>query len=196
MARPCNNLIIGRNLLVRGLTMNPAQFVIRLEDRYDPAIAEELSRLADRTFRESMGHLYKAEDIALFMEEKHAPEVYGALLKDPSFGIWTARDEKGDAVAYLVVGPCDLPVPDRPDSAGEIIRFYADKSIRGKGVGGRLIEKGLAWLEHRFGHIYLSVYSENFAAQRLYARYGFEKVHEYLYRVGNQSDPEFILKRK
>ena len=63
------------------------------------------------------------------------------------------------------------------------------KTIRGKGVGGRLIEPGLAWLEERFDHIYLSVYSENFAAQRLYARYGFEKVHEYLYKVGNQSDP-------
>ena len=176
--------------------MDPAQFVVRFEDRDDPVVADELSRLADRTFRESMGYLYKAEDIALFMEEKHAPKVYLTLLRDPSFGIWTARDEKGDAAAYLVVGPCSLPVPERPDSAGEVIRFYADKTIRGKGVGGRLMEPGLAWLEERFDHIYLSVYSENFAAQRLYARYGFEKVHEYLYKVGNQSDPEFIMKRQ
>ena len=176
--------------------MTAAQIVIQRETGDDPAVAKELSRLADRTFRESMGYLYKAEDIALFMAEKHAPDVYLALLQDSSFGIWTARNPEGEAVAYLVVGPCDLPAPNRPESAGEIIRFYADKTIRGKGIGSQLIEQGLAWLEQRFDHIYLSVYSENFAAQRLYARYGFEKVHEYLYRVGNQSDPEFILKRQ
>jgi ribosomal protein S18 acetylase RimI-like enzyme len=39
------------------------------------------------------------------------------------------------------------------------------------------------------------VWSENFGAQRFYGRYGFEKVGEYGFRVGNTVDHEFILKR-
>jgi ribosomal protein S18 acetylase RimI-like enzyme len=39
------------------------------------------------------------------------------------------------------------------------------------------------------------VWSENFGAQRFYARYGFEKAGEYLFPVGDTHDLEFILRR-
>ena len=39
------------------------------------------------------------------------------------------------------------------------------------------------------------MWSENFGAQRFYARYGFEKAGEYLFPVGNTNDLEFILRR-
>jgi ribosomal protein S18 acetylase RimI-like enzyme len=39
------------------------------------------------------------------------------------------------------------------------------------------------------------VWSENFGAQRFYARYGFEKAGEYLFPVGDTNDLEFILRR-
>ena len=40
--------------------------------------------------------------------------------------------------------------------------------------------------------IQLSVYSENFGAQRFYQRYGFEKVADIGYWVGEQRDDEFL----
>jgi len=39
------------------------------------------------------------------------------------------------------------------------------------------------------------VWSENFGAQRFYARYGFEKVGTYEFPVGQTRDLEFILRR-
>lgn len=44
--------------------------------------------------------------------------------------------------------------------------------------------------------LYIGVWSENFGAQRLYARYGFQPVGEYLFPVGQHRDREFILKRQ
>jgi RimJ/RimL family protein N-acetyltransferase len=41
----------------------------------------------------------------------------------------------------------------------------------------------------------VGVWSENVGAQRLYARYGFEKIGEYDFPVGAQLDREFILKQ-
>jgi hypothetical protein len=39
------------------------------------------------------------------------------------------------------------------------------------------------------------VWSENHGAQRLYARYGFDKIGEYGFPVGQTIDREFILKQ-
>jgi ribosomal protein S18 acetylase RimI-like enzyme len=53
----------------------------------------------------------------------------------------------------------------------------------------------LSWLEERFDHLYVGVYSENFRAQELYRRYGFEKVGEYHFMVGDHADLEWIMRR-
>ena len=43
--------------------------------------------------------------------------------------------------------------------------------------------------------LWLSVWSENFGAQRFYARYGFEFMAEYEFIVGQQRDREFMYRR-
>jgi ribosomal protein S18 acetylase RimI-like enzyme len=83
-----------------------------------------------------------------------------------------------------------------PENSGELSRLYLRKSAQGGGLGARLLETALEFLRDRFEHVYLSVYAENTVAQRLYGRYGFVKVHDYFYRVGDHLDPEWIMKLK
>jgi len=40
--------------------------------------------------------------------------------------------------------------------------------------------------------VLLSVYSENYGAQRFYQRYGFAKIADITFRVGTQLDAEFL----
>jgi len=169
---------------------------MKIEKCEDPGAAQMLSALAAVTFTESFGDMYQQEDLDIFFRDKHSVEIYRRLLSDPAFGVWITRDEGGEAVAYIVAGPCELPVPDRPENAGEIIRFYARKHCRGSGAGSRLLTAALKWLEAHHDDIFLSVYAENYGAHRIYRRHGFEKIHEYFYKVGNQADPEFIFKRQ
>ena len=169
--------------------------VLTIEKCEDPNAAEELSALGATTFIEGSDDMYKQEDLDIFFRKNHSIDIYRRLLGDPAFGVWLARNQTGEAAAYLVAGPCDLPVPDMPEKSGEIIRFYARKKCHGSGIGGRLMTTALKWLDAHFEQTYLSVYAKNFGAHRLYARYGFEKIHEYIYKVGNQAEPEFILKR-
>ncbi|MEL6366215.1 MAG: GNAT family N-acetyltransferase, partial [Pseudomonadota bacterium] len=59
-----------------------------------------------------------------------------------------------------------------------------------------LLAVALDWLaEAGFAPVYLSVFSENTGAQRLYARHGFEKAGEYDFMVGDHPDREFIFRR-
>jgi hypothetical protein len=52
----------------------------------------------------------------------------------------------------------------------------------------------LASVQHR-APVYVGVWSGNVGAQRLYERFGFRKIGEYDFRVGDQLDREFILAR-
>jgi len=152
-----------------------------------------LSDLGGRTFTDTFGHLYKPEDLSLFLAKGHSIEVYRDVLSDPLFRVWVVMNDMDEMVGFLSAGPCDLPVPNIPENAGEIQRFYLYKEWQGGGIGGLLFERAMEFLHEQFDHIYLSVYSENFGAQRFYERHGFVKIHDYHYMVGNQADPEFIM---
>jgi GNAT superfamily N-acetyltransferase len=99
-------------------------------------------------------------------------------------------------IGYALAGPSKLPHPEVTASCGELDRIYLKAGRQGGGVGGRLLDEALAWLE-RDGprRLWIGVFSENLGAQRLYARRGFEKVGTYDFVVGETRDHEFILRR-
>ena len=156
---------------------------------------DAISVLARETFSESFGHLYKDNDLKSFLDENHTPSAYRSLFENPRFRVWLAEDEQSALVGYITALPCDLPLPNLPENSGEIQRFYIRKSHHGRGLGSRMLAIAIAWLEENFGRLYVSVYEGNSGAQKLYERYGFRRVHRYLYLVGEQADPEWIMER-
>ena len=101
-----------------------------------------------------------------------------------------------NAIGFLTVGTCKLPIEDREPTAGEIQQLYVLARYHNLRLGSRLIELGLDWLQTQGRTpIYIGVWSENLGAQRFYGRYGFKKVGEYGFPVGQTVDREFILKR-
>lgn len=160
------------------------------------SLAPNLSTLGRDTFFETFGHLYKREDLDMFLSENHSEENYSHLISSPEIGVWVARAKDEMLAGYMVVGPCGLPVPNMPENSGELKRLYVQGAHQGQGVGEALLQYGLDWMEQNFTNQYLSVYAHNHGAQRFYGRYGFEKIYEYHFMVGNHADPEFIMERK
>ena len=157
--------------------------------------APALATLGARTFIESFGQLYSAEDLQAFLEESHTAAAYERLLADPRYALWLAEAD-GRAIGYAMAGPCGLPHADVAPGDGELKRLYMLASTQGSGIGARLFEQALEWLERDGPRtLWISVWSENYGAQRFYARYGFEHVGEYAFIVGQQRDREFIFRR-
>jgi ribosomal protein S18 acetylase RimI-like enzyme len=156
--------------------------------------AAALSALGAETFISTFGHLYSRDNLDKFLKKGHSVEVYRKLAGDPESGVWIAEDAEGKPVGYAVAGPCTLPAPDMPPRSGELSRLYLLRQAQGTGLGARLLETALDFLRDRFEHVYLSVYRDNAVAQRLYQRYGFVKIHDYFYMVGDHADPEWIMK--
>jgi ribosomal protein S18 acetylase RimI-like enzyme len=168
-------------------------FVVRRAGRED---APQLAALGAATFTETFGHLYPPEDLQTFLAQAHSVATWEANLQDPRAAVWLAELTAGEPIGFIFVGPCKLPVENREASAGEVRQLYVLASHHNLRLGTRLMETGLAWLESQSAlPIYVGVWSENYGAQRFYARYGFTKVGEYGFPVGRTIDREFILKR-
>ncbi|MCA8891398.1 MAG: GNAT family N-acetyltransferase [Hyphomonas sp.] len=162
------------------------------------AVAEDtdaLTALARKTFTDKFGHLYHPEDLAAFLHESHSPDVYEAWLGDPDVLVRVCETDDGALKAYLLCSPLSLPAPYPQPGAVELKRVYVDDGLQGQGIGSRFIDEALAWARSRGApEMYLSVYSGNLGAQRLYDRLGWEKVAEFLFPVGRHRDLEYLLK--
>lgn len=164
--------------------------------RAGPDDAQALSALGRDTFSSAFGSLYPAEDLNAFLAETHAPDVYRRWLADPQADLWILEESTGAAVGYAALQPSDLPLDPMPEGALELSRLYVAPSVQGAGLGTVLLTAVLDRVAERGRPpLLLSVYSENYGAQRLYARHGFYPAGEYLFAVGRQRDREFIWRR-
>ena len=67
----------------------------------------------------------------------------------------------------------------------------------GGGLGRRLMDWAIGIArEHGADEIQLTVYSDNPEAQRFYHRFGFAKIADIEFSVGNHCDPEFLYALK
>ena len=159
------------------------------------ADADTLSVLASRTFVETFGHLYPAQDLEFFLRDAYAPEKQAVILAHPDYAVWLL-EEDGVAVGHAAAGPCGLPHDEVAPGDGELKRLYVLASHQGGGWGGRLFDQAERWLLRDGPRtLWIGVWSENFGAQRFYARRGFEQVGTYAFPVGRVRDREFILRR-
>lgn len=162
-----------------------------------PGDLPALVALSQKTFTDKFGHLYHPEDLATFLAESHGEVAYGAYLADPDNLIRVAEYGDGKLGAYLLCSPLSLPADGALTGAVEMKRLYVDAPLQGRGLGSRFVDEALAWARSLGApEMYLSVYSENEGAQRLYARYGWEKVSEFIFPVGQHEDLEFLLRLK
>jgi ribosomal protein S18 acetylase RimI-like enzyme len=160
------------------------------------ADAPALSRLGAQTFVETFGHLYRPQDLQAFLDESHGEAAYAKTLSDPSCALWIAERD-GRAIGYAQAGPCRLPHAEVGADDGELKRLYLLAGEHNGGVGGALLDQALRWLERDGPRtLWISVWSENFGAQRFYTRRGFEFVGEYEFPVGEQRDREFMYRRR
>ena len=170
--------------------------LIRPAAEADAAALGELGRQTFiDTFVEEFGIPYPAEDLADFLDDSFSVETIRRKLGEPGAAWWVA-DQDGRLLAFANAGPNTLPHPDARASHAELRRLYVSKAAQGLGLGTRLLQTALDWMEaHTDGPLWIGVWSGNLKAQRLYAHHGFEKAGEYQYPVGRWLDDEFILRR-
>ena len=164
---------------------------------YRIATADDAGALAELgvyTFTDTFGHLYKPDDLEIFLQN-HSPENWDKELNDPAFEVRVAESD-GRLVGYVKLGPPHLPFEPRGEAA-ELRQLYVVEEVKGQGVAHALMD----WVidrarDKRADNLYLSVFTENYRARRFYEKYGFEPEGTYAFMVGNQADEDIVMRLK
>ena len=160
------------------------------------ADAPLLAELGARSFVAKFGHLYRPEDLSAYLAESHSEANVAQEIADPQMRVMLAVEGE------RLLGFCKLDMEcawtehARGRAAIELRQLYTDPDATGQGIGARLMDWSLEEAR-RCGadEIQLSVYSENLGAQKFYERYGFEKIADIHFMVGQQRDGEFLFAR-
>ena len=128
--------------LSKGLIRDCIAPTIRLANQND---AENLSTLAEKTFRDAFSEFNSAENMDLFCQQHYSANIQAKEIVNPDI-VTIVAEENGELVAYA-----QLRWDNRPDCisaqceesevAGEIQRIYVDKSFHGNGLAHQLIQE-------------------------------------------------------
>jgi diamine N-acetyltransferase len=160
---------------------------------------DALAALARNSFAGAFAHLYADEDLNIFLKASYAPHVIADEMANP-LRLYRVAEQGGALIGY-----CKLKLETgfggdlRADMAGrkimDLSQLYMRSDATGKGIGDALMTWALDEAKARgYDDILLSVYSENYGAQRFYARYGFTKYADIYFMVGNHRDDEFLYR--
>lgn len=157
-----------------------------------------LAQLGRDSFTAAFGHLYRSEDLAAFLAEVHDEAAVATEIAGSECRHALAVGEDGALLGYCKLRhPSKLGEHSLARDPLELGQLYCASSATGRGVGAALMEWALS--EARAGGhdaMLLSVYSGNHGAQRFYARYGFAKIADVHFRVGEQLDDEYLFEKR
>ena len=155
-----------------------------------------LAELGARSFEVKFGHLYRPEDLSAFLVESHGEAKVEREIADPGMRVMLAVEGERLLGYCKLVMACGWLEHARGSKAIELKQLYTDPDTTGQGIGARLMDWALDEAR-RFGadEVQLSVWSGNPGAQKFYQRYGFEKIADIHFMVGQQRDEEFLFAR-
>lgn len=154
-----------------------------------------LARLGRESFVAAFGYLYSEKNLNAFLEMVYSDEaVRGEVEGDEC--VHQLADDGTRLLGYVKLRYPSWYADDSPTGMRNPIalgQLYTQPDLTGQGIGAALMEWAIAEARAR-GHdaIQLSVWSENFAGHRFYERYGFTKVAEFDFWVGDHRDHEFL----
>lgn len=159
-----------------------------------PADVPALSALAIDAFKAKFARLYSAQDLAKFLAENLEEGPVANELANPA-RVYRLAEVDGRLMGFAKIGlTCGFPDHARGSRVMELKQLYTAADATGMGIGSQLMDWAMdQFAMHGADEAQLSVYSENYGAHRFYERYGFEKVADITFKVGEQLDPEFLF---
>jgi ribosomal protein S18 acetylase RimI-like enzyme len=160
---------------------------IRHATAKDAALIADLSR---QTFYETFAAQNTAADMEKFMQEQFTREALMAEVGAAgNLFLLAFLDE--EPVGYARLRETETP------GEMELARIYAVAAALGKGVGKALMQAAIALARAQGKHtIWLGVWEHNQRAIRFYTTWGFEKVGEHDFRLGNDVQCDWIMQKK
>jgi len=149
--------------------------------------------LGRKTFYDSFIDGNTEEDIALYLTEHYSSEIQSSEIADTNTIILIAE------INEIAVGYTKLKAQSSNEGVTatnpiELQRIYSIKEYIGKGVGAELMKASISEAKEKgFNSIWLGVWEKNERAIKFYERWGFKKVGEKNFTLGNDTQNDFTM---
>jgi len=161
--------------------------------------AEALAHLGRISFCAAFEHLYQREDLDTFLTQSYAPDVVASQIADPKYTHRLAIEPDSEQLAGFIKMAQPSGYGEYSDASNPValVQLYTDPARTGRGIGAALMDWALKFAcDANHDAVQLSVWIENFGAQRFYQRYGFQKIADISFWVGQHRDDEFLYELK
>ena len=164
-----------------------------------PEDTAALAALGRDSFCAAFEHLYDPKDLNAFLETAYAPGVIAKEIDNPAITHCVTEDAAGSGLtAYIkLCNPSEYAEYSDAQNPLGLGQLYTAPQRTGEGLGAALMDWALE--QARLGAhdaIQLSVWAENQGAQKFYQRYGFAKIADISFWVGNHRDDEFLYEKR
>ncbi|MBI1766381.1 MAG: GNAT family N-acetyltransferase [Acidobacteria bacterium] len=163
-----------------------------------PAVAadvETLLAVATRTFYDAFAATNTPANMQAYMSTAFTLEQFQQELADPD-STFLLAELAGSVVGYAKLIHSAVPECVTEPSAIELSRIYIDQTVLGAGIGPALLQYCFA-LARQAGHraMFLGVWEHNPRAQAFYRKWGFERVGEHLFQMGDDPQTDWWMMR-
>ena len=155
-----------------------------------------LRRLAISTYTDTFGEYYTPGELSQYLVETYSAEKLQAEFNEPGAVLYLAFDDDDKMIGFLRLRSNRWADEFPGTNQVELHQLYVHSSYRGAGVAKALVEEAIQYAsKHGYHHIWLSVWENNFRAQKFYAKCGFLSFRKYSYMVGNEPQVDLLMSR-
>lgn len=159
------------------------------------ADAEGLVKIAASTYYETFAAVNTPENMQAYLASAFTLAGFTADLANPAVAMYVA-ESPGGLIGYAKLVAGAAPSCVTGDSPLELERLYVDARWHGGGVAKTLMETCLTYArDEGFKTIYLGVWERNFRAQSFYRKWGFERVGEHIFQMGDDPQIDWWMSR-
>ncbi|OCN05182.1 hypothetical protein A4S06_02020 [Erysipelotrichaceae bacterium MTC7] len=155
-----------------------------------------LRELAITTLYETFYTEEKAKNLKDYVHEAYDIDVLVDSLQDEyshTFFIYCKQEIAG----YLKVNVHTSQSEPMGDDGFEIQRIYILKKFKGLGLERILMDVSISLAKfYKKSFVWLGVWEHNYAAQAFYKTFGFDKVSEHDFAMGDLVETDWILKKE
>lgn len=146
-----------------------------------------------------------AEQLQAYLDEAYTESAIAETLATPAQTTLVAVDpeEPSNVLGFALLNRSSTPSepviyqkPEYPNPI-ELQRLYVGLEAHGKGIGTALMAAAEALARKEgFETMWLGVWEENWRAQGVYAKLGYQKVGEHVFDVGGDAQTDWILVKR
>jgi len=163
--------------------------------RAELADAEPLVELASRIYYETFAAVNTPENMQAYVSSAFTVKQLRAELNEPEATFYIVEvDGTFAAYAKLLIG--QPPKCVTGPSPIELVRFYVDRRWQGTGVAGRFLERCIFDAKRQgCKTMYLGVWEHNDRAIAFYRKWGFARVGEHIFQMGDDPQTDWWMMR-